>query len=298
MHSDHNADPKLTAQDFADCCLNCRQSLEILKPHILDFHKRIEKTSHADLETWPPQALYATFAILDDIAHLDVGDQLANLLLAEQQIVALLPSIRSFYTRFFDLHERHLVRDVLAASDPWRVLRDFPLFSRYEALAAAHGRAAGFDPDTRIVFLGCGAIPLSAVLFASLFGVHTVGVDNDRNAVEAARQCVETFALQTHIKIVYGDETTLPQILSAEPPHAPDAILVAALAEPKKQIFTHLRRWVSDHPETQITYRTYTGLRAILYRPVQPSDVAGFRIVEIIEPTGRVNNTTVILNAV
>jgi hypothetical protein len=42
-----------------------------------------------------------------------------------------------------------------------------------------------------------------------------------------------------------------------------------------------------------VIYRTYTGMRAVLYAPVTDADVAGFRTVKKVFPTGRVNNTTI-----
>jgi hypothetical protein len=34
-------------------------------------------------------------------------------------------------------------------------------------------------------------------------------------------------------------------------------------------------------------------MRAVLYEPVSPSDIKGFRIIKKVFPTGRVNNTTI-----
>lgn len=80
-----------------------------------------------------------------------------------------------------------------------------------------------------------------------------------------------------------------------------DFVLVAALAEPKIRIFQNLRTILREaatrqpgNNNTPVIYRTYTGMRAVLYKPVQPDDINGFRIVTEIPPTQRVNNTTII----
>jgi hypothetical protein len=46
-------------------------------------------------------------------------------------------------------------------------------------------------------------------------------------------------------------------------------------------------------PHIPVIYRTYTGMRAVLYAPVSEDDVKDFRTVKKVFPTGRVNNTTV-----
>ncbi len=45
--------------------------------------------------------------------------------------------------------------------------------------------------------------------------------------------------------------------------------------------------------ETKILYRTYSGMRAILYAPVVSENVAGFQEVARVLLTGKVNNTSV-----
>ena len=89
------------------------------------------------------------------------------------------------------------------------------------------------------------------------------------------------------IEIVPGDDTSLENYVW-------DAILVAALAEPKNRIFENLQCLLSGQNRAiPVIYRTYTGMRAVLYEPVSPSDTKGFRIVKKVFPTGRVNKTTI-----
>lgn len=69
--------------------------------------------------------------------------------------------------------------------------------------------------------------------------------------------------------------------------------MVAALAEPKKRVFRNLRHLVTS--ETKILYRTYSGMRAILYAPVIEEDLIGFQELGRVLPTGKVNNTSVLI---
>ena len=92
--------------------------------------------------------------------------------------------------------------------------------------------------------------------------------------------------LSSEIKVVCGDETVLSHLRY-------DVVMVAAVAEPKKRVFRNLRRLAP--PETKILYRTYSGMRAILYAPVIEEDLIGFRELGRVLPSGKVNNTSVLI---
>ena len=69
--------------------------------------------------------------------------------------------------------------------------------------------------------------------------------------------------------------------------------MVAALAELKEQVFKNIRKQV-DH-SIPIIYRTYTGMRTIRYAPMNREVLNGFRTVDMVRPTGKVNNTSVLI---
>ena len=139
----------------------------------------------------------------------------------------------------------------------------------------------------RVAFIGCGPVPMSLILMNRLFGTRSLGLEASRKSVQLARAVVQSLGLESHIEIIHGDDFMLKDVDW-------DAVLVAALAEPKERIFGNLRTLLAErNRHVPIIYRTYTGMRAVLYEPVSPTDTKGFRIVKKIFPTGRVNNTTI-----
>jgi len=97
---DHNHE--LTEHTFLGCCKDCERSHRLVKKHLCDFHKRITGYSQEELRSLSQVELYQLYLILDDIAHLDCGNHLAELILADQEIEKLLPAIRRYYTTFFE----------------------------------------------------------------------------------------------------------------------------------------------------------------------------------------------------
>lgn len=106
---------------------------------------------------------------------------------------------------------------------------------------------------------------------------------------ELSRKVIKKLRLETQIDVLEGDETSLRDINYS-------VVMVAALAEPKERVFTNL--WEILDTSTPVIYRTYTGMRAILYSPVTEKATRGFHKEVMILPTGKVNNTSVLIRKV
>jgi hypothetical protein len=279
---------ELREHDFLGCCKDCRNSLNIIKPHILAFAERIRKYTREMLEALSPDELYRLYQLLDDLAHLEVGAHLAGLILEEEEIKSVLPLIRAYYATFFAIHEMHLAIQLVNARDPWKTLRAFPLYQRYEALIRGQVESMPDLSSRRLVFIGCGPVPMSLILMIRFYQTRSLGLEASKESVDLAREVIHSLGLEKDIEIVHGDDSLLPDLDW-------DAVLVAALAEPKERIFRNLRTILMErNTPIPVIYRTYTGMRAVLYAPVSPADTEGFRIVKRVFPTGRVNNTTVL----
>lgn len=293
MH-DHNDfhDHVVCEHDFEECCLNCKKSLSILKPHIMDLHEatKIYSDDEATMAAASIEELHHHYHVLDDIAHMDIGDNLAELILHDKEISPLLPSIRGFYKLFFYYHEMDLAKRIIDAVNPWKELKRFSLYLRYEQLVKAQGRESDLKETDIVAFVGTGPVPITLILLHKFFKVRCIGVDIDPEAVAVSQKVIAQLQLDASITILQGDEQRLADMPC-------NAIMVAALAEPKKQIFQNLRKLIAANT-VSVSYRTYTGMRAVLYEPVRKSDLKGFQEIKRILPTRRVNNTVVFIEKV
>lgn len=289
MHDfEYDHEHELDEHDFLGCCKNCRRSLEIIKPYVLNFSERIKKYSIEMLLSMTNAEIYRLYQLLDDIAHMEVGNSLGELILTDPDIRKVLPTIHSYYAVFFSVHEMHLAEELLKSDEPLSLLESFPLYPRYVSLVRKQVEAIDMSRDGVLAFIGCGAVPLTQILLSRLYGIRSLGLDVDSKAVELAQKCIKHIGLESDIQIVQGDESALWELDW-------DMVLVAALAEPKPRIFRTLHEILKMRGPAPVIYRTYTGMRAVLYSPVQPEDIKGFNIVRQINPTGRVNNTLVFL---
>jgi hypothetical protein len=100
---------------------------------------------------------------------------------------------------------------------------------------------------------------------------------------------LKRLGLDDDIKIVVGDETAIQDLDY-------DILMVAALAEPKERVFSNIWQYVDE--KTPVIYRTYTGMRAILYSPVLDKDTRGFHKEVMMLPSGKTNNTSVLIRKI
>lgn len=283
---DHNHE--LTAKTFTGCCKDCERSFLLVEGHLQRFHRTISAYTDEDLHKLSQKELYQLYLVLDDIAHLECGDHLAELIMASKEIQQLLPTIRNYYTTFFDLHETTLAREILGASDPWHPLKNFGLYSRYQELIRSQVEILNLPFLGRLAFIGCGPVPLSLILLCKSYSIHSIGFDTDPEAISLARRCVSRLGMTDMVEIIEGNEESLEGTEW-------DMVLVAALAEPKKRIFSALARIMTDSINRPVICRTYSGLRGLLHPPMSEEDHKDFRIQYILRPGNRVNNTILLL---
>lgn len=278
---------ELTEEDFVECCKDCQDSVSIIKPRILDFAHKIKGYSQEELTAMGPEKLYGTYQILDDLAHLQTGYYLAELILRDSEISKCLPTIRSYYTLFFSIHELQLARDILASKNPWSVVSSFPLYNRYDTLIKNQIDAMTLTDHSRLAFIGCGSVPISIILMSGKYNLSCVGVDCSPSVVELASKVIDHLGLSEKVTILHGDESLLRTF-------GWNIVLVAALAEPKKLIFYNIRQMIKEREdEPLVIYRTYSGMKKVLYDSVKNADITGYKIINEIYPVERVNNTTV-----
>jgi len=232
------------------------------------------------------------FYRLDYLAALDVNDQLA-----EEEVVGKLGqpphnSVLASVVRFRNLYSLRLeiaeANSILASSEPWELLKNYTYFANYIQLARTEFRGARLKPGDRVVFLGCGPLPLSLIVLCHQYGLRGIGIEQEPERAELAIKVLEKLGLSGQIEILAGNHFKLPVKTECE------LFMVAAAAEPKKEIFDHLAEVLPAG--TKITYRIYEkGLRRVLETSSFPELPEQFKEYLRIRPEQPVNNTVVFL---
>ncbi len=210
----------------------------------------------------------------------------AQHILDNERMNEALKIIREFYVAIGERLEKQIAYEILDAEEPRIALESYHYYERYPILVGNEVLLAAFSAGDRVVFIGGGPLPLTPILLHKCYGIDGISVEIVPEIAALSERVLGKLGYGSEIKVVCGDETVLSDLKC-------DAVIVAALAEPKKRVFRNIKRLVAA--ETKILYRTYTGMRAILYAPVVSTDLTGFQEVARVLPTGKVNNTSVLI---
>ena len=278
----------LNDSSFIGCCLDCERSFNIIKTHIFDFYEEIKDCTYSSLKCLPVDELYRKYQLLDDITKLKGGDNLSRMVLSDISVKSVLPNVRAFYRSFFEIHEEYLANEILFSPTPWTVLDNFELFPRYRALIKNQINLLNLKQKERIIFIGCGPLPISLIVLKKYFNIDSIGIDSDPNAITLAKNCLKKLGFNKGIGIIHGNESIVEE-------YTGNSVAVAAMAIPKKRIFNKLKLLSKKRKDLKIIYRTYSGLRTLLHDPVSTDDIQGFFKVNEIKHSGKINNTLVLL---
>ena len=213
----------------------------------------------------------------------------AKHILDDEKMNKALQLIRKFYVYIGARLEKENALSILESDNPWDSLNSFHFFERYEGLLDNESQLAKFDETKTFVFIGSGPLPLTPIMFNRRFGCKCIGIEIQEDVAELSRKVLTKLNLNDDIKIVVGDETALKDLNF-------DVVMVAAFAIPKDKVFSNI--WEIVNTKTPILYRTYSGMRAILYAPITEKDTRGFHKEVMLLPKGNVNNTSVLIRKI
>ena len=242
-------------------------------------------SSYGDLDSEGISALDGTdieeiTKILDEIeviAHdKEIDFDSAKHILDDEKMNKALQLIRKFYVYIGARLERENAMKILESDDPKAVLDSFHFYDRYIGLIENERQLAKFNEDKTFVFLGSGPLPLTLIMFRMVTGCKCIGIEQFEEVAELSRKVLKRLDLDDGIEIITGDEKTI--------------------AEPKDRVFANV--WDVVDEKTPVLYRTYTGMRAILYSPVTEKDTRGFHQEVMLLPKGKTNNTSVLIRKI
>ncbi|HEC86538.1 MAG TPA: hypothetical protein ENI49_01515 [Thermoplasmatales archaeon] len=143
------------------------------------------------------------------------------------------------------LHNR-LIRVVEKVLEGSKLLTD--LYIRFFRKMTVDEFSKVFLPeDARVLIIGCGSIPHTAVIVAKEKPWKIVGVDRDKDAVQKARFLVERYGLSDRVSVMEGNGLTFD--LSGY-----DLVVLAHGVEPKDEILKRIA--VEVDGETVVLFRT------------------------------------------
>ena len=253
--------------------------------NILSKYKNKEEIDNTDIEK--------IIKILDEvelIAHDKIIDfNSAKHILDDKKMNKVLKLIRKFYIYVGSRLETENAISIIESENPKAELEKFHFYERYTELINNESRLANFNKDTTFLFLGSGPLPLTLIMFNKIFHCKCIGIEQNEDTALLSREVLKKLELDQEIKIEIGDERKIKDLDY-------DILMIAAFAEPKERVFANV--WETVNEKTAVIYRTYSGMRAILYSPVTEKDTRGFEKEVMLLPQGNSNNTSVLIKKI
>lgn len=199
------------------------------------------------------------------ISRLDQDHASANSVLAElapETIAALNDTYRFWQARF----ESEFAHRLIGGEE---TLSDYPFYEKFDALVRREiGLVEGARPR-KMLFIGSGPLPISAIVMHLQTGMPVDCVALDPSVVPVSRQVVENCGFGSLVR-VQGSADTDYDVSDY------DLVVVELLARRKKAILTKLRK--RCRPGCEVLCRTSYGLRQLIYEPASERDLRGFHI--------------------
>jgi hypothetical protein len=261
---------------------------ESIKNEFLDIYAAICNLTDDEILNGPEDMFRSHFERLQILIAKDVDDHLAKELLCDREFRWITKRISRLKTLNGLRMEIRFAQSIIAAPDPWTVLRDFVYYPNYLRLADMECRGADLKPGDRVVFLGSGPLPLSLICLCKQYGVEGMGIEQVPEYATLSQQLIQALELTGYIQIVQGNHFSLPLDKECM------LVMVAADASPKDEIFTHLAKTLPNG--ARVSYRIYEkGLRRLMDDGAALDLPHEFKEYLRIRPEPPVNNTSAFL---
>lgn len=267
------------------------RDVESLSAQLRYIHAQVKDLEEEEILESSSSKLQALFKFLDEFAALEIEEKVANGFLKNQDFSSLFAGISRFRYLYNLKLEIEEAKSLLTSSSPWETLQNFIFYPNYLQLAQTEYQGSDLKPGESVLFLGSGPLPLSLIVLCHEYGLKGIGIEREGLRADLSREVIARLGLSKTIQILEGTHLILPLKPS------PALYMVAAQAEPKKEVFEHLAKRLPR--EAKVSYRLYEkGLRRMLDESSLLELPAGFEEYLRVQPAPPVNNTVVFLKRV
>ena len=157
--------------------------------------------------------------------------------------------------RSFGLLEKDLGQRKPQAESVARYLSTVSHTARREA------QTLGLDHRSKLLFIGCGARPISCHALSTHFGCQVVGVDVDPECIEQAREYAKIVAQESRLSFLQANGREVDATGYSH-------VFVASLVENKEQVLKNLL--AQSDEKVRVAVRFGEGLQRLMNYPLSP----------------------------
>ncbi len=267
---------------------------EVVLKEIFDLYKDIRKLSDEEVLSSSSDKSKKLFLKLDALITQDLDSCVVSILLNKQELEPIFVNLNRFRNLYTVKLETGYAKEVLASQSPWGVLEEFPFYKNYLKLVRTEYEGFGLKAGDRIFFLGSGPLPLTLIVFFKYYGVKGIGIEQNPERAKLSTELLDKLGLSKEITILNGTHYSMNPVDFLDPDTRIRALVIAAQAEPKKEILDYLLTVIPSG--CRISYRVYEkGLMKLLNRDFLLDLPEGYREYKRIRPEPPAYNTVIFL---
>lgn len=267
---------------------------EAVLKEILDLYKDIRELSDEEILSCSSDRPEKLFMRLDALITLDLESDIVFILLNKQELEPIFAHLNRFRNLYTVRLETGYAKEILSSQSPWDVLEGFPFYKNYLRLVQAECEGFDLKAGDRVIFLGSGPLPLTLIVFFKYHAVKGTGIEQNPERARLSIETLDKLGLSKYITIINGSHFSMNPIDFLDPGTGAKAFIIAAQAEPKKEILDYLLEVIPAG--CRISYRIYEkGLMKLLNRDFLLDLPDGYREYKRIQPEPPAYNTVIIL---
>jgi nicotianamine synthase len=218
--------------------------------------------------------------LLSQLVHIvdQTNTEVAARVMADPLVSGHVPFFQEISARSESALEKYWSSYIASAVEPSVVLREFTYFSNYELMTkdeVALLKKYGLDINKRALFIGGGALPLTAILMAIEHGYQVDCLDNDEETCLLAEKLIQSLGLSNSVRIINVDSNDFANYSDYQ------IVIVAALVgisdKEKMQVIRQIKREIKS--DSYVLLRSVEALGNLLYRQVSEEHLAEMSVI-------------------
>lgn len=179
----------------------------------------------------------------------------------------------------YEIYETNLERDFAETIIRNELLppNAYPLYKRFNGLIKNEIKLARIDKKEKVLFIGSGPFPISAILLNKLAGCVVDCYETKKKYADISRRVISYLRLEDRIRIIRRKGEYLNN-------NKYSVIIIALLAKPKKEIIERISGKLPGN--IKVICRTSHGIRRAFYEPADLRILGSLQIVATKRATG------------
>jgi hypothetical protein len=283
---------------FGDCMVSTIiEDLELSETtleEIFGLYQDIRELSDEEILSCPLDRVEKTFLKLDALITRDLYSDKDFDLFNKPEMEPVFAHMNRFRNLCTVRLETRYSNEILASRSPWEVLEKYTFYRNYLRLVQIEYEDLKLKPEDRISFLGSGPLPLTLIVFLKRHGIKGTGIEQDPARAQLSIKVLDKLGLSEGITVINGNHLSITRADFIDYGADSKALIIAAQAEPKKEILDHLLKVIPEG--CRLSYRIYEkGLMKLLNLDSLLDLPEGYREYKRVRPVPPAYNTVVFL---